>query len=242
LNICKGNQYKFSTYNIELNISKLKAVLLLKIFKMDEILKYFPNLSDNQKEQFQKLDFLYHDWNEKINVISRKDIDSLYTKHILHSLAIAKVNKFEPGTYVLDVGTGGGFPGIPLAILFPETRFFLIDIIAKKIKVVQAVAEALELKNVKAEQLRAENVKGDFDFIVSRAVTNMPDFVSWVKTKIKKQNKHELKNGILYLKGGDLTEELKDFPKATEYNISDFFEDEFFETKKVVHLPLKFVV
>jgi len=209
---------------------------------MDEILKYFPNLTDNQKEQFQKLDFLYHDWNEKINVISRKDIDALYTKHILHSLAIAKIVKFEPGTYVLDVGTGGGFPGIPLAILFPETRFFLIDIIAKKIKVVQAVAEALDLKNVKAEQLRAENVKGDFDFIVSRAVTNMPDFVSWVKTKIKKQNKHELKNGILYLKGGDLTEELKDFPKATEYNIADFFEDEFFETKKVVHLPLKFVV
>ena len=209
---------------------------------MDEILKYFPNLSDNQIKQFQKLDFLYHDWNEKINVISRKDIDSLYTKHILHSLAIAKVNKFEPGTYVLDVGTGGGFPGIPLAILFPETRFYLIDVIAKKIKVVQAVAEALELKNVKAEQLRAENVKGDFDFIVSRAVTNMPDFVSWVRTKIKKQNKHELKNGILYLKGGDLTEELKDFPKATEYNISDFFEDEFFETKKVVHLPLKFTV
>lgn len=209
---------------------------------MDEIIKYFPNLSDNQTEQFKKLDFLYHDWNEKINVISRKDIDSLYTKHILHSLAIAKVNKFEPGTYVLDVGTGGGFPGIPLAILFPETRFYLIDVIAKKIKVVKAVAEALDLKNVKAEQLRAENVKGDFDFIVSRAVTNMPDFVSWIKTKIKKQNKHELKNGILYLKGGDLTEELKDFPKATEYNISDFFEDEFFETKKVVHLPLKFVV
>ena len=209
---------------------------------MDEIIKYFPNLSDNQIEQFQKLDFLYHDWNEKINVISRKDIDSLYTKHILHSLAIAKVNKFEPGTYALDVGTGGGFPGIPLAILFPETRFYLIDVIAKKIKVVKAVAEALDLKNVKAEQLRAENVKGDFDFIVSRAVTNMPDFVSWIKTKIKKQNKHELKNGILYLKGGDLTEELKDFPKATEYNISDFFEDEFFETKKVVHLPLKFVV
>ena len=209
---------------------------------MDEILKYFPKLSDIQIEQFQKLDFLYHDWNEKINVISRKDIDSLYTKHILHSLAIAKVNKFEPGTYVLDVGTGGGFPGIPLAILFPETRFYLIDVIAKKIKVVKAVAEALDLKNVKAEQIRAENVKGDFDFIVSRAVTNMPDFVSWIKTKIKKQNKHELKNGILYLKGGDLSEELKDFPKATEYNISDFFEDEFFETKKVVHLPLKFVV
>ena len=209
---------------------------------MDEILKYFPNLTDLQKEQFVKLDFLYHDWNEKINVISRKDIDALYTKHILHSLGIAKIINFEPGTYVLDVGTGGGFPGIPLAILFPETRFYLIDIIAKKIKVVQAVADGLELKNVKAEQMRAENVKGDFDFIVSRAVTNMPDFVSWVKTKIKKNNKHELKNGILYLKGGDLTEELKDFPKATEYNLADFFEDEFFETKKVVHLPLKFTV
>ena len=209
---------------------------------MDEILKYFPDLTDIQKEQFTKLDFLYHDWNEKINVISRKDIDALYTKHILHSLGIAKIINFEPGTYILDVGTGGGFPGIPLAILFPETRFYLIDIIAKKIKVVQAVAEGLDLKNVKAEQLRAENVKGDFDFIVSRAVTNMPDFVSWVKTKIKKNNKHELKNGILYLKGGDLTEELKDFPKATEYNLADFFEDEFFETKKVVHVPLKFTV
>jgi 16S rRNA (guanine527-N7)-methyltransferase len=207
---------------------------------MDEILKHFPYLTDIQKEQFAKLDSLYHDWNEKINVISRKDIDALYTKHILHSLGIAKIIKFEPGTFVLDVGTGGGFPGIPLAILFPETRFFLIDIIGKKIKVVQAVAAALELKNVKAEQLRAENVKGDFDFIVSRAVTNMPDFVSWVRTKIKKNNKHELKNGILYLKGGDLTEELKDFPKATEYNLADFFEDEFFETKKVVHVPLKF--
>jgi 16S rRNA (guanine527-N7)-methyltransferase len=209
---------------------------------MEEILKYFPNLTATQKEQFTKLDFLYHDWNAKINVISRKDIDELYTKHILHSLGIAKIIKFEPGTFVLDVGTGGGFPGIPLAILFPETRFFLIDIIAKKVKVVQAVAEALELKNVKTEQLRAELVKGDFDFIVSRAVTNMPDFVSWVKDKIKKKSKHEFKNGILYLKGGDLTEELKDFPKATEYNLSDYFENEFFETKKVVHLPLKFSV
>mgnify|MGYP006166535839 FL=1 len=207
---------------------------------MEEIIKQFPNLTDNQVQQFQKLEALYHDWNAKINVISRKDIDELYTKHVLHSLAIAKVQPFEPGTYILDVGTGGGFPGIPLAILFPETRFFLIDVIAKKIKVVQAVADALELKNVKAEQLRAENVKGDFDFIVSRAVTNMPDFYSWVKDKIKKQNKHELKNGILYLKGGDLTEELAAFPKATEYNISNFFSDEFFETKKVVHLPLKF--
>lgn len=209
---------------------------------MEAILKHFPNLTEVQKEQFRQLDVLYHDWNEKINVISRKDIDSLYTKHVLHSLGIAKIQPFAPGTFVLDVGTGGGFPGIPLAILFPETRFYLIDVIAKKIKVVQAVVDALGLENVKAEQIRAENVKGDFDFIVSRAVTNMPDFVSWVKTKIKKQHKHELKNGILYLKGGDLTEELKDFPKATLYDLADFFEDEFFETKKVVHLPLKFTI
>jgi 16S rRNA (guanine527-N7)-methyltransferase len=199
-------------------------------------------LTDIQIEQFQKLDFLYHDWNEKINVISRKDIDALYTKHILHSLGIAKIMKFESGATVLDVGTGGGFPGIPLAILFPETRFYLIDVIAKKIKVVQGVVDALELKNVKAEQKRAELVKGDFDFIVSRAVTNMPDFVSWIKDKIKKQHKHTLRNGILYLKGGDLTEELKDFPKANLYDLADVFEDEFFETKKVVHLPLKFTV
>ena len=207
---------------------------------MEFILKYFPDLTDNQKNQFAQLEALYQDWNSKINVISRKDIDELYVKHVLHSLAIAKIQKFEPGTYVLDVGTGGGFPGIPLAILFPETRFYLIDVILKKINVVKAVAEALELKNVKAEQMRAENVKGDFDFIVSRAVTNMPDFVSWIKDKIKKQQKHELKNGILYLKGGDLTEELAAFPNAKEYNIADFFEGEFFETKKVVHLPLKF--
>lgn len=207
---------------------------------MEFILKYFPELTEVQISQFQQLEALYHDWNSKINVISRKDIDQLYVKHVLHSLAIAKIQKFEPGTYVLDVGTGGGFPGIPLAILFPETRFYLIDVILKKINVVKAVAESLELKNVKAEQIRAENVKGDFDFIVSRAVTNMPDFVSWIKDKIKKQQKHELKNGILYLKGGDLTEELASFPNAKEYNISDFFEDDFFETKKVVHLHLKY--
>ena len=207
---------------------------------MEEILKQFPNLTENQILQFKKLEVLYHDWNAKINVISRKDIDELYTKHVLHSLAIAKIQPFEPGTYILDVGTGGGFPGIPLAILFPETRFYLIDVIAKKIKVVQAIVDALGLKNVKAEQIRAENVKGDYDFIVSRAVTNMPDFVSWIKDKIKKQNKHNLPNGILYLKGGDLTEELKDFPRATEYNIADFFKEYFFETKKVVHLPLKY--
>jgi 16S rRNA (guanine527-N7)-methyltransferase len=207
---------------------------------MEEILKCFPEITDVQKEQFERLSNLYQDWNAKINVISRKDIDQLYTKHVLHSLAIAKIQKFESGTYILDVGTGGGFPGIPLAILFPETRFYLIDVILKKINVVKAVVEALELKNVKAEQIRAENVKGDFDFIISRAVTNMPDFVSWIKDKIKKQQKHELKNGILYLKGGDLTEELKLFPNAIEYNISEFFDAEFFETKKVVYLPLKF--
>jgi 16S rRNA (guanine527-N7)-methyltransferase len=207
---------------------------------MESILKYFPEITDIQRQQFERLYILYQDWNAKINVISRKDIGELYTRHVLHSLAIAKVQPFEPGTFVLDVGTGGGFPGIPLAIMFPETRFLLIDVIGKKITVVKAVADALGLGNVKAEQMRAENVKGDFDFIVSRAVTNMPDFVFWVKDKIKKQQKHELKNGILYLKGGDLTEELKDFPKATQYNISDFFSDEFFDTKKVVHLPLKF--
>lgn len=209
---------------------------------MEEILKYFPDLTAIQELQFQKLEELYHDWNAKINVISRKDIDELYTKHVLHSLAIAKIQAFAPESYILDVGTGGGFPGIPLAILFPESRFYLIDIILKKINVVKAVVEDLELKNVKAAQMRAENVTGDFDFIVSRAVTNMPDFVSWVKNKIKKQNKHELKNGILYLKGGDLTQELANFPKATEYNIATFFENEFFETKKVVHLPLQFKV
>lgn len=209
---------------------------------MELILKYFPHLTDIQINQFLQLELLYKDWNSKINLISRKDIDELYLKHVLHSLGIAKIEKFLPGTTILDVGTGGGFPGIPLAILFPDTRFYLIDVILKKINVVKALAEALELKNVKAEQIRAENVKGDYDFIVSRAVTNMPDFVSWVQTKIKKNNKHQLKNGILYLKGGDLSAELATFPKAREYNLSDFFEHEFFETKKVVHLPLKFVV
>lgn len=207
---------------------------------MQDIVKYFPNLTDTQLEQFRKLEVLYKDWNAKINVISRKDIDELYTKHVLHSLGIAKVMTFEPGAKVLDVGTGGGFPGIPLAILFPETDFYLIDVIAKKIRVVNEVAQGLGLQNVKAEQMRAENVKEEFDFIVSRAVTNMPDFYKWVKDKIRKKSNHELKNGILYLKGGDLTEELQDFPKATLYNLSDFFKDEFFETKKVVHLPLKY--
>lgn len=207
---------------------------------MQEIIRYFPDLTPIQIEQFQALEALYKDWNAKINVISRKDIDELYLRHVLHSLGIAKVQPFVPGTKVMDVGTGGGFPGIPLAIMFPETEFYLIDVIQKKIKVVQAVAEAIGLQNLKAEQLRAENASGEYDFIVSRAVTNMPDFVSWVKGKIKKASKHELSNGILYLKGGDLTQELADFPKATQYNLSDYFQEEFFETKKVVHLPLKY--
>jgi len=207
---------------------------------MEEILKQFPDLSDNQILRFQKLQSLYEDWNAKINVISRKDIDELYTRHVLHSLGIAKIVEFRPGSKIMDVGTGGGFPGIPLAILFPEVDFYLIDVIAKKIKVVNEVASGLGLKNVKAEQKRAELVKQEFDFIVSRAVTNMPDFVNWVEDKVAKKPHHELANGILYLKGGDLTEELAAFPKATEYNLSDFFKDEFFETKKVVHLPLKY--
>ena len=207
---------------------------------MEEILKQFPDLSENQILQFQKLQSLYEDWNSKINVISRKDIDELYTRHVLHSLGIAKIIEFRPGSKIMDVGTGGGFPGIPLAILHPEVDFYLIDVIAKKIKVVNEVAASLGLKNVKAEQKRAELVKHEFDFIVSRAVTNMPDFVKWVDDKVAKKQNHELANGILYLKGGDLTEELKDFPKATQYNLSDFFSDEFFETKKVVHLPLKY--
>lgn len=210
-----------------------------KIDIMEAILKQFPKLTDIQIQQFEKLQSLYEDWNSKINVISRKDIDELYSRHVLHSLGIAKIISFTDRSKIMDVGTGGGFPGIPLAILFPESDFYLIDIIAKKIKVVNEVATALGLTNVKAEQMRAGNVKQEFDFIVSRAVTNMPDFVSWVKDKVRKSNKNDLPNGILYLKGGDLTEELKDFPKAIEYNLSDFFKEEFFETKKVVHVPIK---
>ncbi len=209
---------------------------------MQEIIKYFPDLTEKQLEQFARLETLYTEWNAKINVISRKDIEELYTRHVLHSLGIAKVMAFKPGASVLDVGTGGGFPGIPLAILFPETNFYLIDVIAKKIKVVQEVAAALGLKNVRAEQKRAETVNNEFDFIVSRAVTNMPDFVKWVRGKVKKDQNHDLPNGILYLKGGDLTEELQVFQRVTIYDLSDYFEDEFFETKKVVHLAMKYKV
>lgn len=206
---------------------------------MDKILHYFPDLTATQIKQFEQLYSLYIDWNAKINVISRKDIQELYTRHVLHSLGIAKVILLQPKAKVLDVGTGGGFPGIPLAILFPETDFYLIDVIAKKIKVVNEVAKALGLQNVKAEQKRAHLVTEKFDFIVSRAVTNMPDFVTWVKGKIQSTNNHSLYNGILYLKGGDLSKELASFPKAKEYDLSIFFTEDFFATKKVVHLPLK---
>lgn len=207
---------------------------------MQIILKYFPNLSEHQIEQFSKLKELYADWNSKINVISRKDIDELYERHVLHSLGIAKVQSFLPGSSVMDVGTGGGFPGIPLAILFPETDFYLCDVIAKKIKVVNGVIEALNLQNVKAEQKRAGTFDTKFDFIVSRAVTRMPDFVKWVRGNIKKKSNHELKNGILYLKGGDLTEELSVFTNTKEYLLPNFFKEDFFETKKVVYLPIKY--
>lgn len=206
---------------------------------MDIILKYFPDLSENQIFQFSKLEELYTFWNAQINVISRKDIEELKVRHVLHSLGIAKIQAFKSGTRILDVGTGGGLPGIPLAILFPDTHFHLVDSIGKKIKVVKEIAMALDLKNVKAEAVRAEEVKDEFDFIVSRAVTNMDDFVKWTRNKIAKKQKHELKNGILYLKGGDLTEELQHFPNAKLFNLTDYFEDEFFETKKVVHIPLK---
>lgn len=206
----------------------------------ESVISYFPELNEQQINQIKKLEDLYKEWNSRINVISRKDIDELYTRHVLHAMGIAKVQAFLPGSDILDVGTGGGFPGIPLAILYPETHFHLVDAIGKKIKVVEAVAEALELKNVTAAHQRAEKVKDRYDFIVSRAVTRMPDFVKWVKGKTKKESRHELNNGILYLKGGDLTEELSVYQNATLYNLSDYFKEPFFETKKVVHLPLKY--
>lgn len=204
---------------------------------MERIIHYFPTLSTLQVAQFSKLLNLYTIWNNQINVISRKDLDNFYERHVLHSLGIAKVYSFQPGTTVLDVGTGGGFPGIPLAILFPETNFVLVDSIGKKIKVVNEVASALGLTNVQAHHLRAEQVKGTFDFVISRAVTAMPVFVEWVKTKIKKGKASDgFSNGILYLKGGDLTEEFKGLPgKFKEYPLSNYFSEDFFETKKVIH-------
>ena len=207
---------------------------------MKLIQHYFPDLTEDQILQFEKLEDLYKDWNLKINVVSRKDIDELYLRHVLHSLGIAKVIRFKPNSKILDVGTGGGFPGIPLAILYPECQFHLVDSIAKKLMVVNEVVEGLGLTNVKTTHSRVEDVDGHFDFIVSRAVAAMPTFVHWVKGKIAKSQKHSLKNGVLYLKGGDLTEELEPYQTATIYKLEDYFKEEFFETKKVVHLPMKY--
>ena len=199
------------------------------------ILKYFPEITDEQKQQFEKLEQLYTEWNKKINVISRKDMDGLYEKHILHSLGIAKVMPFADGTKVLDIGTGGGFPGIPLAILFPEVSFTLIDSIGKKIKVVEAVSEGLGLKNVTAVHGRAEKLKEKFHFVVSRAVTQMPEFLRWLKGKFEKEQFNEKHNGVLYLKGGDLAEELAGL-RCEIFQLKNYFEEEFFDTKKVVYL------
>ncbi|MGB5990571.1 MAG: 16S rRNA (guanine(527)-N(7))-methyltransferase RsmG [Marinifilaceae bacterium] len=206
---------------------------------MDIILKYFPNLSEKQKEQFAQLDELYRYWNERINTISRKDIDSLYEHHVLHALSIAKLISFRDGTDIIDVGCGGGFPGIPLAIMFPNVNFYMVDSIGKKIKVVNEVAKSLGLKNVKAEHTRAENVKRQFDFIVSRAVTSLPNFMTFVKNKVHHKDKNSLPNGLLYLKGGDFMSELSKYKKDAEIvDITEYFEEEYFETKKIVYLQM----
>ena len=206
---------------------------------MTLLTSYFPNLNSEQIRQFEALEGLYQIWNAQINVISRKDTDHFYERHVLHSLAIAKIVQFLPGSSVLDIGTGGGFPGIPLAILFPEVQFHLVDSIGKKIKVVQEVAANLGLQNVQASHARAETIKDRYDFIVSRAVTQMPVFLTWVKGKSAKKNLHNFKNWVLYLKGGDLSEELAGlrYP-VKEFPIADFFKEEFFETKKVVYVQL----
>lgn len=208
--------------------------------QIELIQRYFPALTPEQVEQYRMMDELYHDWNSKINVISRKDMDNFVEHHVLHSLAIAKVMQFKTMAEVMDLGTGGGFPGIPLAIMFPDANFYLVDSIGKKIKVVNSVAESLQLKNVTAEQIRAEQVTRDFDFIVSRAVTDLSQFVGWVRGKISDIHYHKLRNGIIYLKGGDLTEEIAPFKKKVRlFDISDYFTEEYFETKKVIYMPLK---
>lgn len=207
---------------------------------MELIQKYFSDFTPEQKEQFKKLKELYIEWNAQINVISRKDMDNFYERHVLHALAIVAVMEFKPGAKVLDVGTGGGFPGIPLAIFYPEVQFTLVDSIGKKIKVVQEVADALGLKNVTAIHGRAEKVKGKFDFVVSRAVTRMNRFVPWVRNKISDKQIHAFPNGILYLKGGDLEEEMKEAKVDYEiFPIKEFFQEEFYDTKAVVYVKLK---
>lgn len=206
---------------------------------MQIIQKYFPNLNEKQLQLFGQLESLYAEWNAQINVISRKDFSEFYERHVLHSLAIAKFIRFTPGTKILDVGTGGGFPGIPLAIYFPEVKFHLVDSIGKKIKVVTNVYQSLNLKNVSAEQIRAEQIKDKYDFVVSRAVTRLPEFIPWVRKNISAKQHNAIPNGIIYLKGGDLTEELKPFKKQVfVQEIEKYFEEDFFDTKKIVHLPL----
>ena len=205
---------------------------------MEEILKYFPNITEKQKEQFAALDELYRDWNAKINVISRKDIDNLYTHHVLHSLAIAKSISFRPGTNVLDFGTGGGFPGIPLAIMFPEVNFKMIDGTGKKIKVVNEVATAIGLENVNAVHLRGEEEKGKYDFVVSRAVMPLPDLIKIIKKNFAKEQRNSLPNGLLCLKGGNVEEEMKPFKKIAEaVEITNWFEDSWFKYKFVIYVP-----
>lgn len=206
---------------------------------MELIKKYFPELSKKQQKQFAALQDLYNEWNAQINVISRKDEDNFYERHVLHSLGIAKVMHFKDGSRILDIGTGGGFPGIPLAIMFPECEFVLVDSIGKKIKVVNEVAQALGLQNVIGIHERAEKINEQFDFVVSRAVTAMPAFLPWTKNKILKKNKNSLPNGILYLKGGDLTEELSGVKQTIkEFPLSDFFSEDFFDTKKVIYVKM----
>ncbi len=203
------------------------------------VFRYFPDLSDKRRRQFEALGALYREWNEKINVVSRKDIENLYVNHVLHSLGIAKVVSFLPGADILDVGTGGGFPGIPLAILFPDTRFHLVDSVGKKIKVVNEVSKAVGLANIEAEQIRAEQLKHKYDFVVSRAVTQMKEFYNWVGNKVKRESQHPLSNGILYLKGGDLDEELNQLKRPYKlYDLTDYFKEEFFQSKKVVYIPM----
>ena len=204
---------------------------------MEIILKYFPEITEKQKEQFGQLLPLFTDWNSKINVISRKDIDQLYERHVLHSLSIAKVIQFEKGTTILDAGTGGGFPGIPLAILFPEVQFHLVDSIGKKITVVKEVSIALGLSNVSTEKARVEEISNKCDFVISRAVTALPTFTNWVISLISKNHKNSIPNGILYIKGGDMEDELGQLKYRNKiYPVNQFFEEPYFETKKVVHI------
>ena len=203
------------------------------------LLKYFPGLNKHQQQQFQQLGSLYREWNEKINVISRKDMDHLYLHHVLHSLSLAKVIDFKPNTHILDIGTGGGFPGIPLAIYFPQCNFHLVDSIGKKIKVVNAVYEAVGLENVSSEQNRAEKLQGKYDFVTGRAITNLNSIINWTRSKINNDSRNNLKNGIFYLKGGDFAEEINQIKRPYKiFNIADYFEEEFFKTKKIIQIPL----